>query len=408
MALFRSAIETIATKIAATVIGIVMTVFVARTLGVEGRGEFSIAMTVALTGVSFGNLGLAASNTYFASSKHDVTNVLIGNSLITTAVAIPVCFLIWLLFSNQPQLAPLSGWMLALALIWVPIGIGMLLMQNLLLGMQQVHMFNVIELIKQGGTLLAIFLAWAIHLNSPEGYFSASLLVLGAMFVFNAVYVISKERKWPSVSISLLQQQVGYATKAYLAALFMFLVLKTDLLMIKYFKDEVQAGQYSVAMSIADVLYMAPVAIGTVLFPRLSSLKDDGARWVLTAKAIKWTVLITGLSVLILMFSTEIVIDILFGKAYHPAAPAAMILLPAVAMLSVNTLLMNYFASMGMPLFTVVSPGIATAINIPANYFLIPSLGIVGAAWASFASYGFMLLMSLGYVWVLRNGYGKE
>ena len=408
MSLFRSAIETIATKIAATVIGIVMTVFVARTLGVEGRGEFSIAMTVALTGVSFGNLGLAASNTYFASSKHEVTNVLIGNSLITTAVAIPVCFLIWLLFSNQPQLAPLSGWMLALALIWVPIGIGMLLMQNLLLGMQQVHMFNVIELIKQGGTLLAIFLAWAIHLNSPEGYFSASLLVLGAMFVFNAIYVISKERKWPSVSISLLQQQVGYATKAYLAALFMFLVLKTDLLMIKYFKDDVQAGQYSVAMSIADVLYMAPVAIGTVLFPRLSSLKDEGARWVLTAKVIKWTVLITGLSVLILMFSTEIVIDILFGKAYHPAAPAAMILLPAVAMLSVNTVLMNYFASMGMPLFTVVSPGIATGINILANYFLISSLGIVGAAWASFASYGFMLLMSLGYVWVLRNGYGKE
>ena len=108
-----------------------------------------------------------------------------------------------------------------------------------------------------------------------------------------------------------------------------------------------------------------------------------------------------------MMLAAKVVLSFLFGDAYMPAAPAVMVLLPAVALLGVNSVFMNYFASIGMPIFTVISPGIAVVVNISANYFMIPALGIVGAAWASLASYGFMLLMSLGYVWMLRTGYGK-
>ena len=409
MGLARNAAETFVTKGLTSIIGMLITVLVARTLGPEGRGAFSVAMAVAAIGVQIGNFGLASSNIYYASFRRELIRVLVGNSLfIGVAVSAAVCLLAWGLLQYQPDLAPLHEGMLALTLMWVPVGIGMLLMQNLLLGMQQVRMFNLIELLKQGGTLLAIVVAWLIRLDSPEGYFSVSLLVLMAMFVWNTAHVIREDGSLPVVSFPLLREQARYAVKAYLATLFAYLVLRIDLLMIQYLQGEVQTGLYSVAVAIADVLYLVPVAIGTVLFPRLSALKDEDTRWTLTARAVRWTALIMAVSALILVFSAEIVIDLLFGEAYLPAAPAALILIPAVTLMGVNTLFMNYFASMGMPLLTVVSPGIATAINVPANYFLIPALGIVGAAWASLASYGFMLLMSLGYVWMLRNGYGKE
>jgi len=409
MGLVRNAAETFATRGLVAVLGMLVTVFIARTLGPEGRGAFSAAMAFAAIGVQVGNFGLASSNVYYTSSRQGLIKAIVGNSLfIGVAVSAVVCLMAWRFFQYRPELSPVHGWMLALSLMWVPVGIGMLLMQNLLLGMQQVRMFNLIELMKQGGTLLAVVVAWLIHLDSPEGYFSVSLLVLVVMFVWNTAHVVLEDENWPVVSFPLLREQARYAIKAYMASLFAYLVLRIDLLMIQYLQGEVQTGLYSVAVAIADVLYLVPVAVGTVLFPRLSALKDEGARWALTAKAVRWTALITAVSALILMFSTEIVLDLLFGEAYLPAAPAAMILLPAVALLGVNTLLMNYFASLGMPIFTVVSPGVATAINVPANYFLIPALGIVGAAWASLASYGFMLLMSLGYVWMLRNGYEKE
>ncbi|RMG49092.1 MAG: flippase [Acidobacteria bacterium] len=409
MGLARNAVEVFVTKGLVAVFGLLITVLVARTLGPVGRGAFSAAMAVAAIGVQIGNFGLASSNIYYASSRRDLIKYLVGNSLfIGVGVSAVVGFLAWGTFQYRPDLAPLRGWMLALSLMWVPVGIGMLLMQNLLLGMQQVRMFNLIELLKQVGTLLAIVVAWLIHLDSPEGYFAASLLVLMAMFVWSTVYIVSEDGSRPMVSFSLFRMQARYAAKAYLATIFSYLVLRIDLLMIQYIQGDAQTGLYSVAVAIADVLYLLPVAVGTVLFPRLSALKDESARWVLTARAMRWTALIMAVSALVLMVSVKILLELLFGEAYLPAAPAAMILLPAVALLGVNTLLMNYFASLGMPMFTMVSPGVATAINVPANYFLIPNLGIVGAAWASLASYGIMLLMSLGFVWMLRNGYGKE
>lgn len=408
MGLARNAAETLVTKGFTAVFGMLITVLVARTLGPEGRGAFSAAMAVAAIGVQIGNFGLASSNVYYASSRRGLINALVGNSLfVVVAVSAVICLVVWGVIQYQSDFVLLHGWMLGLTLMWVPVGIGMLLMQNLLLGMQQVRMFNLVELLKQGGTLLVLVVVWLIRLDSPEAYFSVSLLVLAVMFIWSTVHIVSEDGNLPVVSFALFREQVGYAGKAYFATLFMYLVLKIDLLMIQYLKGEAQTGLYSVAVAIADTLYLLPVAVGTVLFPRLSALRDEEARWRLTLLVVRWIALIMAWFGVGLMLAAKVVLSFLFGDAYMPAAPAVMVLLPAVALLGVNSVFMNYFASIGMPIFTVISPGIAVVVNISANYFMIPALGIVGAAWASLASYGFMLLMSLGYVWMLRTGYGK-
>jgi Na+-driven multidrug efflux pump len=64
---------------------------------------------------------------------------------------------------------------------------------------------------------------------------------------------------------------------------------------------------------------------------------------------------------------------------------------------------MNYFASIGMPLITVVSPGLAAIVNIAVNLKLIPWWGIVGASITSVLSYGLMLVASIIYVSYFRE-----
>ncbi len=409
MGLARNTVETFVAKGLVAFFGMLMTVLVARILGPAGRGVFSAAMAFAAIGVQIGNCGLPASNIYFASSKRALIKFLAGNSMfVALAVNTALCFLAWGFFQYRPDLAPLHGEMLSLALAWVPVGVGMLLMQNLLLGMQQVRMFNLVELFRQGGTLLAVLMAWFIGLNSPEAYFFVAFLVMLAIFVWNTAYVVRQDGSRPAISFPLLRKQARYAVKAYFATLFAYLVLKIDILMIQYLQGEVQTGLYSVAVAIGDVLYLVPVAAGTVLFPRLSSLEDGEARWNLTVRVVRWIGLVMAALAMMLMFGAEMALKFLFGEAYLPAAPAVLILLPAVVLMGINTIFMNYFASLGMPVFTVISPGMATAINVPANYFLIPVLGIAGAAWASLICYGLMLLMSLGYVWMLRNGNGNN
>jgi O-antigen/teichoic acid export membrane protein len=91
-------------------------------------------------------------------------------------------------------------------------------------------------------------------------------------------------------------------------------------------------------------------------------------------------------------------VRLLFGEAFVPSVPAFIWMLPGVVFLSINTCYMNYFASVGMPLVTVVSPGLAAILAVVANVKLIPWLGIVGASVTSVLSYGLMLATSIIYV----------
>jgi len=94
------------------------------------------------------------------------------------------------------------------------------------------------------------------------------------------------------------------------------------------------------------------------------------------------------------------VLGLLYGKEFLPAVPAFIWLLPGIVMLSINTILMNYFAAIGMPPITVYSPMIAVIINIVLNLKLIRSLGIVGASISSVVSYGIMLIASTVYIYM--------
>ena len=95
----------------------------------------------------------------------------------------------------------------------------------------------------------------------------------------------------------------------------------------------------------ADMVYMLPVVVGTILFPKLSALSDVRKKWEL-AKKISYGV---GCLMLVLVVAAvllaEPVVGFLYGKAFLSAVPAFIWLMPAILLLSVNTVLMNYFAS---------------------------------------------------------------
>jgi O-antigen/teichoic acid export membrane protein len=96
-------------------------------------------------------------------------------------------------------------------------------------------------------------------------------------------------------------------------------------------------------------------------------------------------------------------ISLLYGDEFLPAIPAFLWLMPAIVILSVNTIFMNYFGSIGMPSISVYSPVSAALLNIVLCIWLIPSLGIVGASISSIATYGLMLLLSCLYLLKRRN-----
>ncbi len=391
--------ETFATRVLLIGIGLITSVIVARILGPEGRGLYGVSLTIVAIGVQFGNLGLHASNTYHVARNPMALPALMGNTLLVSFGLGGIgAALSWIIFSQWPGLAPVHGKLLVMSLVWIPFGLAYMLVQNLLLGINEIHRYNVIELV---GKILGLSL---IGLTVFCGIVSVELILL-AGFTASVVSLIMSIWQLqhhfhhpPFLSLALLREDFGYALKAYFGAFLAFLVLRVNLLMIQYMLGEKQAGYYSIAVTLGDMVYLLPVAAGTILFPRLSSMLVNREKWNLTKKAS----LLIGLAMTLLAGCAALlanpIIRIFFGQAFMPALPAFIWLLPGIVLLSINTCYMNYFASIGMPIITVVSPGIAAVVSISVNLKLIPRLGIVGASMTSTISFGLMLVASIIYV----------
>src|SRR2546422_9243701 len=141
--------------------------------------------------------------------------------------------------------SPVHGKLLALGLAWIPIGLAYLLTVNLLVGIQRVRAYNGIELAKRILNLLMILAVMAMQAISAECLFVASALAQVAC----TVLAVSELRKFTSVaplpSLLLFRQSLGLGAKAYLVAFLAFLVLRADLLMVKYMMGPEQAGDYA-------------------------------------------------------------------------------------------------------------------------------------------------------------------
>lgn len=395
----QKVIETLATRVLVILIGLITTVIVARTLGPAGRGLYAVAATVGAIGVQFGNLGLHASNTYYVARNRQLLPTLLGNSLIVSLVLGSFGAIItWLIFTMFPKIAPVHGLLLILALLWIPLGLAYLLLQNLLLGIQKVRAYNTVELVNKIISVILIGGLIITKLVSVETVFSTGLiaLIVGCIWI---MWQLTKEIDQPfTPSLSLFKENIRYGIKAYLAAFFAFMVLRVDLLMVKYILGPEQVGYYSIAVSMADLIYMLPVVVGTILFPRLSVLIEPVEKWKLTQKTISAiTIIMIVLAISASLLATPMV-RLLFGQEFLPAVPAFILLMPAIVFLSVNTICMNFFAAINMPMIVIYSPVLAFTINIILNWIMLPWVGLSGASISSIISYGVMMVLSLRYI----------
>lgn len=380
--------ETFATRVLLIGIGLITTVIVARILGPEGRGLYAVAMAVSSIGVQFGNLGLHASNTYYVAKDRGLLPKLVGNTLMVS-----FCFgglgagLAWLVFLLWPGLAPVHGILLSLALVWIPFGLAYMLLQNILLGIQEVRAYNKIELANKILSVILIGILFFIGAVRVELVFSTGLIVLAFSLSWVIWRLMPYFSEMPRPSLPLFRDNINYAFKAYLASFFAFMVLRSDLLLVKYMLGAEQAGFYSIAVSMADIVYMLPVVTGTILFPKLASMSSNLDKWVFT----KTVAFYLGLGMLILICCAIIlakpIIALLFGNEFLRSVSAFIWLMPGIFMLSLTSIFSNYVASIHYPLSIAIVYFFTMIVNFILNIFFIKMFGIVGASFSSSICY---------------------
>ena len=395
----RKVAETFVTRIALVVIGLITSVLIARVLGPEGRGLQATLAAVVAIGAQLGNFGLHSANTYYVARDRKLLPTLLGNTLLVSLISGAFVALVgWLVLAIWPQLAPLPYGLLVLAFITVPLSLAYMLLQNLLLGIGEVRAYNMIELVSRIATVALLTLLIVLRLVSVEAIAVIAIAVAAAGIAWETLRLRPHLAGQVTVSLGLMREHFAYGFRAYVGALFAFTVLRADIILAKLLLGAEATGQYSIAVSMADLVYMLPVAAGTIAFPRLTATEDPAERWAKALSVTKYIALVMVTLAVVAALLARPVVGLLYGEAFLPSVPAFLWLLPGVVMLGVNTILMNYFASIGNPSVVIWSPAIASGVNIALNVILMPRMGVSGAAIASSVAYGFMLLMSAAYV----------
>jgi O-antigen/teichoic acid export membrane protein len=186
--------------------------------------------------------------------------------------------------------------------------------------------------------------------------------------------------------------------RAYVASLFAFLLLRLDLLLVQAYRPEAEVGYFSVAASMADLLYVFPAVVGAVVFPRLASLESVEDKVSLASRISSVIAVACGVLAFAAWVWGRDAISLLYGPAFAPAAPAFAILAVAMWFYGINGVLSGLLASIGFPSFAIWIWALGVAVNVLGNLLLIPRFGIEGAAFASAIGYGLVLVGQLLYV----------
>ena len=397
---WQTIVETYLVRILLTGLGLATTVVVSRALGPSGRGLFAVAAAIAAIGVQFGNLGLHASNTYYVAKDGTLLPVLVGNTLVVSfGIGGTASLVGWILDKSWPQLLPIHGTLLLLALGWVPFGLALMLLQYLLLGIDHVRAYNGTELATR--VLGLVFLGVAIVAGriKPEVLFTATMGGLILSFCWALFKTLGMLDRPIFVSLSVFKDHVRLGTKAYLIAFFGFLVLRIDLVMVKYLLGAEATGYYSISEIMAENMLLPAVVIGTILFPKLSGMTDSKEKLHLTKKAaLVAAAFMVPVMIVASMLATT-VIKLVFGSRFLPAVGPFIWLMPGTFFLGIETVIVQYLNSLGFPKIIAYFWLLVTIVNIGINFWAIPTYGITGAAIVSTASYSliFMLILIVVY-----------
>ncbi len=395
----RNVLETYGTRVLVVAVSFATAVVIARKLGPTGRGFYAVASTVGAIGVLFSNLGLHASNTYYVAKDQSLLSALIGNTLAVIGVACIATALGGIAFVFWPALSPVQGTLLPLALASIPVGLAYLLTQGLLLGVNEVRAYNKIEF---GGKLIALVLICifaVIHQSNVELFFGVTLSSVMLSFLWALLRLRRVSSEPPMLSLAVFRQSIGIGVNAYLIAFFGFLVLRIDLLMVKYMLGATEAGYYSISQVLAENTMMFPVVVGLLLFPKLSAIKEREEKLRVAAEGVRVTAALMLPPVAIAALAAAPIISTAFGQNFLPAVSPFVWLMPGTYFLGIETVMVQLLNSEGFPRIIVIAWVADMMINVALNFWAIPRYGITGASVVSSVCYFLMFVIVSAVVW---------
>ena len=391
---------TFATQVAAFLITVGGQVLAARWLGPLQFGVMATLLMFADAVNKFTNFGLETSIIYFVSNRRYPFRRFIGTNIINGLVLYGMGVLVILSFMYAGGMSLLfrpEEAVLGKAGLWW--GIYLLFAAivheyggNIWLGLQQFRRYNgniLTRPVIYVALLLLVYVQGALDVNAALAIYGTSWLLPGLYIWWVSVFPLPLV--WDA---RITRATMGYGIQVMGTNLLVFLVYRSDIFLIAYFLSQEAVGYYYIAVMVAERLLYLTQSSRLVLMPAAAHAPEQQGKVPLLIRANLLAVL---LGAALLGAVAPWLIPLVFTSQYQPAVLPLLLLLPGVVAITLPKLLSADLAARGLPRYNLYANAVNFCINLGLNLWLIPRIGIAGAALSSSIAYLVAALMMVAF-----------
>jgi O-antigen/teichoic acid export membrane protein len=385
----------IGTRIARGALGIIA----ARMLGVNGLGQFAYAMALGgfLTFFEDAGIGMFITREFSKDTRdEDQKRIVFSTAFVLKLLLLGIATIIFVItgpfISNIPSANILIP-TIALVLIFDSLRE---LFFSISRAEQRMHTESLVKLITNG---LVVFFGIMFMLISPTALSLTLGYVLGGgigcLIIFNSIKKYLPNIR-TSFSKKLFIDIFKTAWPFTILAISNVIIFNTDTLFLGHYSTVTEVGWYTAATRLIQALYIIPSLFASAAFPIFvqKMSRADGYTSSLKKSLFFITVIMIPL-LLICIFGSSVIINVLYGTTYAPAAIILAVFSLTFIPVFIGTTLNTTIFAMNQQKQFVLANVLGMLVNIIMDFLLIPHFHSIGAAIATTVSLSLITVITI-------------
>jgi stage V sporulation protein B len=232
---------------------------------------------------------------------------------------------------------------------------------------------------------------------TPAGVLGVQLaLVTLSAVVLGAVvgHHLGLPALWPHVPVALIRRAVRLGLVLHPSSIALFLNLRLDLFLVAALLDVDQAGLYSLAATLAELILAGASTVGLAALQQQAELKEPDSIAYTTAFARQSASMAFALAIVVAAVSYPVLTTVYGTEWRGAAAPLAILAFASVA-LAIEAPVRGLLFRLGRPALISIAALIGMLANVAIVTALVPAIGLVGAAIGSVLSYSMTAFLML-------------